>query len=102
MPFEFTKSSGVIMGTADKDYFLDEDRKVTTDTEKAAIVLIRKGQNIPKEMADKYGIGKEKPNTAEKAAEKALESKEKGSGPSEDKSATPTADKTADEAKEKE
>ncbi len=89
------------MGTADKDYFLDENGKVTTDTEKAAIVLIRKGQDIPKEMADKYGIGKDKPKMAEKAADKAPESKEKGAGPSEDKSATPTNDK-AEEAKEKE
>ncbi len=89
------------MGTADKDYFLDEDRKLTTDNAKAAFVLIRKGQDIPKEMADKYGIGKEKPKTAEKPVEKAPEPKEKGAGPSEDKSAKPTNDK-AEEAKEKE
>lgn len=46
------------MGTADKDYFLDENRELTTDEEKAAFLLIRKGQDVPKEMADKYGIGK--------------------------------------------
>lgn len=46
------------MGTADKDYFLDENRELTTDEGEAAYVLIRAGQEIPKEMADKYGIGK--------------------------------------------
>lgn len=76
------------MGTADKDYFLDENREVTTDEEKAAFVLIRKGQDIPKEMADKYGIGKEK--TAEK-----------GGKPASNKAKKPSADK-ASETEEKE
>lgn len=55
------------MGTADKDYFLDEYRQLTTDEAKAAFVLLRKGQNIPKEMADKYGIRKEKEKSEPKA-----------------------------------
>lgn len=48
------------MGTADKTYYLDENGKVTTDEEKAATVLINKGQDIPKEMVERYGIGKSK------------------------------------------
>lgn len=39
---------------ATKDYFLDDNGKVTTDQEKAATLLIRKGQEISKEMSDKY------------------------------------------------
>lgn len=46
------------MGTADKDYFLDQQGNVTTDELEAHQLLIRKGQDIPKEIADKYGIGK--------------------------------------------
>lgn len=71
------------MGKADKDYFLDEDLKLTTSDGKAAFVLIRKGQEISKEMADKYGIGKES-KPAEAAAK-----------PVEEKSATPEANKSA-------
>lgn len=46
------------MGIADKDYFLDANRNLTDSEEERAFVLIRAGQEIPKEMADKYGIGK--------------------------------------------
>jgi hypothetical protein len=46
------------MGKADQDYFLDVEGNVTTDEKKAHQLLIRKDQDIPKEMADKYGIGK--------------------------------------------
>lgn len=77
------------MGVAEKDYFLDENRELTTKEEKAAFVLIRKGQEIPKEMADKYGIGKaEKP---EKAADKPVS--QKSAKPSENKSAEPAENK---------
>lgn len=59
------------MGTADQDYFLDDKGEVTTDTEKAAILLIRKGQDIPKDMADAFGIGKvAQQEEGEKLAEK--------------------------------
>jgi hypothetical protein len=58
MPFIHEEISGGTMGTADQDYFLDDKGEVTTDTEKAAMLLIRKGQDIPKDMADTYGIGK--------------------------------------------
>jgi hypothetical protein len=88
MPIEMTKLSGETMGIADKDYFLDENRELTTDEEKAAFVLIRKGQDIPKEMADKYGIGKVTP-TDEVEAEKPV----KASKASANKSAKPAEDK---------
>lgn len=75
------------MGTADKDYFLTLDGKVTTNDEKAHSVLIREGQEIPKEMADKYGIGK-------KAADKpASDDAKKAPAPSKNKSATPAENK---------
>ena len=78
------------MGHADKDYFLDERRELTTDTEKAAYVLIRKGQNVPKEMADKYGIGKVA-QTEEAVVEVPVE--EKATKPASNKSAKPTENK---------
>lgn len=43
---------------ADKDYFLDEQGNLTDDDQKAATVLIRKGQEIPADMAEKYDFGK--------------------------------------------
>lgn len=76
------------MGIADKDYFLDEHRQLTTDEAKAAFVLIRKGQEIPKEMADKYGIGKTKEKQDAPPAESV-----KAAKPSADKSVKPTEDK---------
>lgn len=75
------------MGIADKDYFLDEHLKLTASEKKAAFVLIRKGQEIPKEMADKYGIGK----TKEK--QDAPAESVKAVKPSADKSVKPTEDK---------
>lgn len=80
------------MGTADKDYFLDANREVTTDEEQAAFVLIRAGQNIPKEMADQYGIGKVA-QTEEAAETPVTEKSEKSAKPSADKSAKPTENK---------
>lgn len=72
------------MGTADKTYYLDENRELTTDQEKAAFVLINKGQDVPKEMADKYGIGKVAPEE---------ETEEKAAKPSANKKATPSKNK---------
>lgn len=46
------------MGTADKTYYLDAGGNLTEDSQKGATILINEGQEIPKEMADKYGIGK--------------------------------------------
>lgn len=46
------------MGTADKDYFLNKNGELAEGEADAATLLIRKGQEIPKDMADKYGIGK--------------------------------------------
>lgn len=89
MPIEMKKSSGIVVGTADQDYFLDANRELTTDEEKAAFLLIREGQNVPKEMADKYGIGKvaQPDEKAEsKPVKKAAKSSEnKAEKPAEDK-----------------
>lgn len=71
---------------ADKDYYLDKDRKLTDDPEKGAFHLIREGQEIPKEMADEYGIGKRKTAAADESAENAGDGK-KASGPTANKSA---------------
>jgi hypothetical protein len=92
MPIEITKLSGETMGTADRDYFLDENRELTTDEEKAAFVLIRKGQDIPKETADKYGIGKT-PQTKTAPAKTSV----KKAAPVSNKSAEPTENKGEDE-----
>lgn len=46
------------MAIADKDYDIDADGKLTTDPTKAAFHLIRKGQEVPADIAAKYGIGK--------------------------------------------
>jgi hypothetical protein len=74
-----------MQGTADKDYFLTLEGKVTTDEEKAHSLLIRKGQDIPKDIADKYGIGKKASADAERPA--------KAEAPSKDKSAQPAKNK---------
>lgn len=74
---------------ADKDYFLDAQRNLTTDTDAAALLLIRAGQEIPKDMADRYGIGKVA--QTESAEEKPVS--KKASKPSANKSETPTENK---------
>lgn len=76
-------------GTADQDYFLDDNRELTTDESKAAILLIRKGQDVPKDVADKYGIGKVA-QSDETAADTVEEKAEK---PSTNKSKKPTQNK---------
>ena len=78
------------MGKADKDYFLDENRELTDDEEKAAFVLIRKGQDIPKEIADKYGIGKVAQPEEAAGEEHAVK---RAAKPTANKSAKPTEDK---------
>jgi hypothetical protein len=50
------RPSGLTMGIADRTYYLDKDRQLTADPDKAAFVLVNKGQQIPKEMAAEYGI----------------------------------------------
>lgn len=81
MPINWNRPSEVkTVGNADKDYFLDVEGNVTTDEETAHQLLIRKGQDIPKDMADKYGIGKvaqdEETEEAAKPAKKSAKSSE--------------------------
>lgn len=77
------------MAPADKDYFLDDNQQLTDDQDKAAFLLIRKGQEVPKEMADKYGIGKVAPQSDDEPAKESV----KAEKPSKNKSAQPTEDK---------
>lgn len=95
---------GETMGIADKTYYLDENRELTEDQSKAAFVLINQGQEIPADMADKYGIGKvaQKAEKAEQPqAEKAGASDEdatvteKAKKPAANKAKTPAKDKGA-------
>lgn len=76
------------MGIADKDYFLDAEGQLTDSEEKAATLLLRAGQDVPVEMADKYGIGKVA--QADEAAD-----------PVSAKAATPSANKKASPSKNK-
>ena len=46
------------MGIADKDYFLNANGELAENEEDAATLLVRAGQEVSKDMADKYGIGK--------------------------------------------
>lgn len=73
---------------ADKDYFLDADRQLTDDEEKSAFLLIRQGQEISKEVADKYGIGK-----VAQTEEAEITVEEKAVKPSANKSKKPTENK---------
>jgi hypothetical protein len=49
---------GGVMGIADKDYFLNDKGELAQSDEDAATLLVREGQEVPQDMADKYGIGK--------------------------------------------
>lgn len=80
------------MGTADKDYFLDAEGNVTTDEATAHTLLIRKGQDIPKDMADKYDLGKK---AAKVADTEEVDGGEKASSPSANKKASPSKNKGA-------
>jgi hypothetical protein len=56
---------------ADKDYFLDDKEKLAKSETDAAFLLVRKGQEIPADVAKKYGIGeKAETTTAKKGGEK--------------------------------
>ena len=77
------------MGTADKDYFLDKEGNIAQDELSAATLLIRKGQEVPKEVADKYGIGKVA--QSDEATDDTVE--KKSAKPSANKSVTPTKNK---------
>lgn len=72
---------------ADKDYFLDSDGNVTTDSTKAANWLVKKDGAISVETQEKYNIP-----TA---------SKEEGSSDVEEKSEAPKQNKAAKPAKNK-
>jgi len=88
MAITFNTEKVVTVGTADKDYFLDVEGNVVTDEETAHQLLIRKGQEIPKEMADRYGIGKVAQPEAkadEKTVKKAKATENKAEKPTEDK-----------------
>ena len=51
-------SRSKIVGKADKDYFLNADGNLAESEDDAAFLLVRQGQDVTQEMADKYGIGK--------------------------------------------
>lgn len=91
MPIRHTKLAGATSGVADQDYFLDANRELTTDPDQAAFLLIREGQDVPKEMADKYGIGKVAQTDEKAAAEEPV--LEKAAKPSANKSKKPTQNK---------
>ena len=73
MAITFNLEKVVIVGISDKDYFLDIEGNVTTDEATAHQLLIRAGQEIPKQMADDYGIGKVT-STDEKAEKETVKS----------------------------
>lgn len=89
MPIKIETVSGVKMGTADQDYFLDDEGKLTTDQEKAATLLIRKGQDVPKEMAEKYF------SDGDNAEAASADEGEKASSPKSNKAASPKGNKGA-------
>ena len=41
---------------ADKDYFLDENAQLAKDESSAAFLLVRKGQEITADVAQKYNL----------------------------------------------
>lgn len=81
-------------GIADKDYFLDADGNLATDEESAATLLVRKGQEVSKETAEKYNLGNTGSSPAA-GAEESEESGEKATAPTANKSATPAKNKGA-------
>lgn len=70
-------------GVADQDYFLDGNGELTTDENESAFLLIRKGQDVPNDVAEKYGIGKVAQDEPEVKAD----------APSKNKKATPSKNK---------
>ncbi len=82
MPIKFNTESKVT-GVADEDLFLDDAGEVTTDADKAAVLIVRAGQDITSEMVETYGLNKVTPEE-----EKAEEPKEnKAEKPSKNKGA---------------
>lgn len=67
------------MKQADKDYWYDEKGKVTTDEGSAAVLIVRKGQEITPEIEAKLG---------KKAADET-----KAAEPAENKAKSPKANK---------
>jgi hypothetical protein len=80
---------------ADKDYFLDKDRLLTDDEANAAFLLVRKGQEVSKDVAELYGLGKVAPAGDEAQTVKDEEEKPKPAAksktPAENKSKTPAS-----------
>jgi hypothetical protein len=74
--------------TADKDYYLDRDGKLTTDASKANSLLVRKGMEISPRLADQYGIGGKATTATSNDADTA-----KGSKPTNTKAKTPSSNK---------
>lgn len=76
---------------ADKDYFLDEEGNVTDDESKAATLLIRAGQEMSQEVADKVGS---QPDDGKVAQEGEAEDAEaKAAKPASNKKAAPSSNK---------
>lgn len=84
------------MGTANQDYFLDAEGNVTTDEEKANTLLIRSGQEIPADMAERYGDA-----LNSKVARQSEEAKAEESAEAEPKAAKASANKKASPSKNK-
>lgn len=79
---------------ADKDYFLDKDQQLTEDEAQAAFLLVREGQEVSKETAERYGLGKVAP-AGEEGETVADESDAKSKKPAENKSKKPNENKSA-------
>jgi hypothetical protein len=90
------RPSGEIMGQANQDYFLDADGNVTTDEQEAATLLIRKGQDVSKDMADKYGDA-----LSGKVARQSVADEADAEDAPDEKAATKSANKKASPSKNK-
>lgn len=73
---------------ADQDYYLDNEGNVTADTETAATLLVRKGQELSREVADQIGKGKPAKAVSDDEGEKA-------SSPKSNKAESPKQNKGA-------
>lgn len=85
--------SGIVVAVADQDYFLDTDRNVTTDKHQSAMLLIRKGQNISREMAETYGIPTASTAKAEPEKVAQTDVEDKTETPKKTKKPTPSENK---------
>lgn len=86
-----------IMAIADKTYWLDANKQLVEEEPESGFVLINEGQEIPAEMAEKYGLGKVTPKSDEAKAEASDESEApvKSAKPTANKKASPSANKGA-------